>query len=174
MQEIWLGALPVPPSHPQAAGRASPAGSGACPAGKGAHRWRRSWHWPPPRLWSLYPPWPLTPAISSPFKMSLLGPRHSCLSGLAVSNRSELGAQGLLGSVVFPSSEPAKTRLRRVAPRQTWSWFPKSKEQASAVLGMCAGACASVRIGLSLRTRNLYKRRPDPGSDRQGLQAEWG
>lgn len=167
----------MPPSHPQAAAQVSPAGSGACPAGKGEHQRRHSRHWPPrtpPRLWSLYPPWPLTPAISSPFKMSLLGPRHSCLSRLAVSNRSEPGAQGLLGSVVFLCSEPDNPKLRRVAPTQTWSRFPPPKQQASAVLGMYANACAGVHANLSLRTRNPYKRGHDPGSDKQGLQAEWG
>lgn len=125
----------------------------------------RDWP-PPPRLWSLYPPWPLTPAISSPFKMSLLGPRHSCLSRLAVSNRSKQGAQGLVGNVVFPSSEPDNPRLQRAAPTQTWFRLPPPKQQALAFMGMCEGA--SVPVVLSLTTRNLLQTRARPGLGRQG------
>lgn len=85
--------FPRQPADPQdtAPILSSPAGSGVCPAGKGV---RRSRHWrdsPPPMLESLYPPWPLTPAISGPFKMSLLGPRRGSRSPLVASHRSQGG-----------------------------------------------------------------------------------
>lgn len=49
--ETSLLALPVPPADPQTTARSSPAGSGACPAGKEVHRSRRWRHLPlPPML----------------------------------------------------------------------------------------------------------------------------
>lgn len=48
--------------------------------------------------------------------MSLLGPRHSCLSRLALRNRSEREAQGVVGSVVFRVPTLASLDCRELRP----------------------------------------------------------
>lgn len=127
--------------------------------------------------------------------MSLLGPRHSCLSGLAISNRSEPEAQGVVGSVVFLVTTLDDPRLRRVAPTQTWILFPPSVLPGSAVWEKYA--CTTLRsrrgptgyLPLEVRVaalvvargtaaqekRALLKQfRPGTSSHAQGLQAEQG
>lgn len=75
--------------------------------------------------------------------MSLLSPRHSCFSRLAISNRSEPEAQGVVGSVVFLLTALDNPGLRRVARTQTASRFPPPVLQGSAVREECA--CTTVR-----------------------------
>lgn len=69
--------------------------------------------------------------------MSLLGPRHSCFSRLAISNRSEPEAQGVVGSVVFLVTVLDNPKLRRVAPTQTRSRFLPPAKQARRVRRVC-------------------------------------
>lgn len=63
-----------------------------------------------------------------PFKMSLLGPRHSYLSGLAMSNRSELEAQSIVGSVVFLAKTLNNPGLRSCTHADQ-NWVPAASLQ---------------------------------------------
>lgn len=63
-----------------------------------------------------------------PFKMSLLGPRHSYLPGLAMSNRSESEAQSVVGSVVFLAQTPNNPRLRSCTNADR-NWVPAASLQ---------------------------------------------
>lgn len=71
--------------------------------------------------------------------MSLLGPRHSYVSGLAISNRSEPEAQGVLGSVVFLVKTLDNRRLQSCTDAD-WDLVPAA---SFAVRGKCA--CTTLR-----------------------------
>lgn len=71
--------------------------------------------------------------------MSLLGPRHSYVSGLAISNRSELEAQRISGSVVFFVKTLDNPRLQSCTDAD-WDSVPAT---SFAVRGKCA--CTTLR-----------------------------
>lgn len=129
--------------------------------------------------------------------MSLLGPRHSCLSGLAISNRSEPEAQGVVGSVVSAVTTLDYPRLQKVPRTQTGIWVlttslagvdnprrmcvyvsevPKGSHGKAPLAGyqpleICVAA-VGVAPGAVAQDKIPIQAGSDPGPDGRGLQAE--
>lgn len=131
-------------------------------------------------LWSLYPPWPLTPAIPGPFKMSLRGPRRSYLSGLAVSNRSESEAQSVVGSVVFLAKTLDSPGLRSCTHADR-DWVPAASLQTPRACVPQVPTEGTTERPLPVPCPYKFEllrasllERVGPGPDGPGLGTDWG